>query len=95
MRLIHYLSDEQQGKRAKLFFSGVQSSLAKATMLFVIFGGAIGPIFRSDTTAKYISGICIVVLTALAAKAMRWRYRRGEFGKQEFQNQEFRGHNTN
>lgn len=51
----------------------LQLRLMKATILAVLFFGALGPVFRSDKVADVVGVIAIVLLTGLAARALVWK----------------------
>jgi hypothetical protein len=40
--------------------------------LIVLFFGALGPVFRTDTIAKVAGAVCVIMLTGLAARAFKW-----------------------
>ncbi len=45
--------------------------LGKATFLVILFFGALGPVFRSDTAAQVTGVIAIGLLTVLAARGFK------------------------
>lgn len=48
----------------------LQNDLFIATVIIVIFLGALSPIFRADDVAKYVGAFSVVVLTVLSMRGV-------------------------